>query len=338
MTTTIQWTDETWNPIRARNLDSGQIGWHCERVSQGCTNCYAEHRNKGFFQLGTRLPYMRQSRDKVEIFIDEETLTQPLRWKKPRMIFVCSMTDLFGEWHSDEMIDRVFAVMALCPQHTFQVLTKRAERMRQYVSQTSCGLPCTDTITRIAYRLEDVAPIELRKRWPLPNVWLGVSVEDQRWADERIPHLLDAPAAVRFLSCEPLLSNIGLMYYLYTRIDTNDGRFPLRRLNWVIVGGESGSHARPFDLAYARGILAQCKAAGVACFVKQLGKVPVMNERDWRLLSPTPLLNPNNRAHAPDGSGKVPLYLSDRKGGAIEEWPEDLRVREFPKTPYTVRT
>src|SRR4051794_40445939 len=125
----IEWTDATWNPIRARNLKTGKVGWHCEHATTGCEWCYAEGFNK---RLGTGLPFKPGHRKEIEIFLCEETLTQPLRWKKPRMIFPGSMTDLFADFVRDEWLDRIFAVMTLTPQHTYQVLTKRAARMRHY--------------------------------------------------------------------------------------------------------------------------------------------------------------------------------------------------------------
>jgi protein gp37 len=197
--TAIEWTDETWNPIRASSPEHGN-GWHCERVSEGCRNCYAEVINRDRF--GTGLAYTRPNRDRVEISSWRTTLGAPLRWRKPRRIFVCSMTDLFGEWVPFELIDWVFAVMALAPQHTYQVLTKRPERMREYLVG--------------------------RRDWAIPNLWLGVSVEDQVAAESRIPVLLDTPAAVRFLSCEPLLGPVDLEPWLATGL-----------LHWVICGGES---------------------------------------------------------------------------------------------------
>ena len=134
----IEWTDSTWNPIRARRRDNGHVGFHCEHVSEACRNCYAEGMNKRLF---TGLDYKPGNRDQVEIFLDEKTLLQPLRGKRPRKIFVCSMTDLFADFVADEMIDRIFAVMALCPQHTFQILTKRPERMRKYIAGEQFKVP-----------------------------------------------------------------------------------------------------------------------------------------------------------------------------------------------------
>src|SRR5215813_7856090 len=200
----IEWCDASWNPLRARNPETDRVGWHCERVSKGCGQgygddqeggCYAERQNKGFFQLGTGLRYDRAARNKVEIFLDEKTLMQPLHWRKPRMIFVCSMTDLFGVFHSNEMINRVFAVMALASQHTFQVLTKRPERMREYLKEYAAG---GLHLWRAAQSIE--MPRGRHKpgtTWPLPHVWVGASIEDEPTARKRFADLVEAPAAVR---------------------------------------------------------------------------------------------------------------------------------------------
>jgi protein gp37 len=197
-----------------------------------------------------------------DVMTHEDRLDQPLRWTKPRKVFVNSMSDLFHEDVPDAFIDRVFAVMALAPQHTFQILTKRAERMREYMSgrRTRRGDRAVRPHERRAPRIAKGS-----YSWPLPNVWLGVSVENQHFADERIPLLLQTPAAVRFISAEPLLGPVDLAHWL------DDIPSGSRRLDWVIVGGESGPGARPFDLAWARSIVQQCQAAGVPVFVKQLG-------------------------------------------------------------------
>jgi protein gp37 len=189
----------------------------------------------------------------------------------------------------DAFIDRVFAVMALAPQHTFQILTKRAERMRDY--------------------LQMCLAIDGENGKPLPNVWLGVSVENQHFADERIPLLLHTPSAVRFLSLEPLLEQVDLTNYLWT--------IPGARLNglhWLIVGGESGSGARPFDVAWARWTIAQGRSAGVPVFVKQLGAKPF-------------------GSCTPEGCSIAPhsMQFKHSKSGNPDEWPEDLRVRQFPE-------
>ena len=278
----IEWTDATWNPIRAyldgRGGDGSRLGWHCEHVSEACRHCYAETMNGRF---GTGLPYARQSRDRVEIILDEKTLTQPLRWKKPRKIFVCSMTDLCADFVPDEMIDRVFAVMALCPQHTFQVLTKRPMRMRAYAE--------TVTLARLIRGSNDLPsdPVAMPS-WPLPNVWIGVTAENQEQADKRIPDLLATPAARRFVSIEPMLGPVNLLgpenegplangEPTQEQIEADKtGWFVLRygapRLDWVICGGESGRHARPTHPDWARSLRDQCVAAGVPFFFKQWGE------------------------------------------------------------------
>lgn len=264
MPTKIEWTDETWNPIRARNEETGGAGHFCVHVSPGCEHCYAEGFQKRF---NNPVRYAAQDADKVEIFIHQNALEQPGRWRRPRRIFVCSMTDLFYEGHTDEMIIAVFAMMETAHWHQYQVLTKRPARMKQW----------------------------LRDCWytgrVLPNVWLGVSVEDQTRADERIPILLDTPAAVRFLSAEPLLGPINLAPlhctdYKYGEENASiyalqtDGSYQVPashytenhpRLDWVIAGGESGLKARPMNPDWVRSIRDQCVAAGVPFFFKQWG-------------------------------------------------------------------
>ncbi len=240
--TNIAWTDETWNPLRARNKGLSQsVGWACVRVSGGCKNCYAAKQNRERrWGRGTGLDYTVRALDGVDTYIDDQTLTQPFRWKKPRRAFVCSMTDLFGEWVTDEQIDRVFSVMREAMEHTFQVLTKRPERMRQWTRDY--------LIPRSGYT---------------SNVWLGVSVEDQAAADERIPVLLDTPAAVRFISAEPLLGPVNAEMWMGWQPDA------LHTLDWVIVGGESGPGWRPMEHEWAAYIQRQCDRAGIAYFGKQ---------------------------------------------------------------------
>jgi len=282
MSTSIEWTNETWNPIRARHGE--RVGWHCEKVTGGCKNCYAAKLNKAarFGQkAGTGLEYKAGHTGSLDIFVDVVALAKPLGWKKPRRIFVCSMTDLFGDFHSDEMIDRVFAIMALCRQHTFQVLTKRPERMRAYLDRRA---------ESVREQMENgpgwsrFAGLE----WPLPNVWLGVSVEDQETAAARIPVLLETPAACRFISAEPLIGpvDLGLLddggwtlaALTGVFVDPNLGgsHGVIRHgpsLDWVIVGGESGPAAdvRRMHPDWVRRIRDDCAAAGVAFFFKQWG-------------------------------------------------------------------
>lgn len=285
----IEWTDASWNPIRARNKATGKSGWHCEHVTTGCENCYAEPINK---RLGSGLPFKPGHRRDIEIFLDQKMLTQPLRWKKPRKIFVGSMTDLFGSFVPDDMIDKMFAVMALCPQHTFQVLTKRSDRMRQYLSAARAHPVALEAlaITLDAHSYDrvsmvgrgviirgDVAHLKL---WPLPNVWVGVSAENQDTANQRIPDLVGTPAAVRFISAEPLFGPIDLERLSCFRagapINVLDSRMRLNNqpmhIDWIIVGGESGPKARPMHPDWARSLRDQCKAAGTAFFFKQWGE------------------------------------------------------------------
>lgn len=259
----IEWTDATWTPIRARNLATGKVGWHCEHVTPGCEHCYAETMNG---RLGTGLPFKPGHRKDIELFLDETMLTQPLRWKKPRMIFVCSMTDLFATFVCDEWIDQIFAVMALAPQHTFQVLTKRPERMQEYVETKRRDAP--QWVAMPSEGSKVLLPYE--GGWP-KNVWLGTSVEDQARANERIPELLATPAAVRFISAEPLLGPVDLHEVIPDAL-THNFVHDRRGLDWVIVGGESGPDARPMHPDWARSLRDQCAAAGVAFHFKQHGE------------------------------------------------------------------
>lgn len=346
--TEISWTDATWTPIRARVKQdaaaiaeqkgygslvqiskdmAGRVGPHCEKASPGCQHCYSETNNSRCLpHNGTGLPFDRRSRDLVDIHLDEKILLQPLRWKKGRRIFVCSQTDLFGEFVPDELIDRVFAVMALCPQHTFQVLTKRADRMQRWAAERTGSSRAIDVrIYKHVFR-ENGGPLgDAFPGWPLPNVWLGVSVEDQRRADERIPHLLRTPAAIRFLSCEPLLEELQLWklrsldyhqnsvgyetYPLAGMQAMPDCDWPHPKIDWVIAGGESGPGARPFDLAWAESLRDQCRAAGTPFFMKQAG---------------------SNCMWSVNGGTYYPHY-KNRAGANPVEWPVALRVQQFPE-------
>ncbi|NPU69980.1 phage Gp37/Gp68 family protein [Bradyrhizobium sp. 83012] len=303
----IEWTDASWNPIRARLLRKvgekpvGSIGWHCERVTTGCGTpkeggCYAEAIN---WRLGTGLPFKPSYLEDgiVELFLDDNILKQPLRWKRPRKVFPCSMTDMFGRFVKDEWLDKIFAVMALTQEHDYQVLTKRSERMRAYLTapdlfaRLHAAIHCAadyerpEQATRAFMLIGHLKSGSGPALWPLPNVWLGVSVERQQEADARIPDLLQTPAAVRFISAEPLLGPIDLTSIrvqlageswmtrsaLHARDRLDRGR-PEHRLDWVIVGGESGRNARPMHPDWARSLRDQCQAAGVAFFFKQWGE------------------------------------------------------------------
>jgi len=330
--TNIEWTDRTWNPTRGCSMARGS-------ETGGCKYCYAartglRHKGKGKPYEGLVRMTENGPRWTGKIELVESALEDPLHWKTPSRVFVDSMSDLFHEDIPDEYIDRVFAVMALCSQHTFQVLTKRAGRLAPFMDHWR---------SKRTFDLFLAPEPEYSKRWTgvlnreLDNVWLGVSVENQATADLRIPALLRAAAAVRFVSYEPALGPVEWdADWLYVKckycgrhshptrpqwewngsvggrcefLDCAKPYFDESLLNWVITGGESGPDARPFDLAWARNTIAQCREAEVPCFVKQLGARPGYARKDgWR-----------------------DIGLKDRKGGDMSEWPEDLRVREYPK-------
>ena len=374
--TSIEWSDATWSPLRVRvrpdarlvakskgynslvhiaGKMAGHVGQHCEHVSDGCKHCYS-----GTWQArcltvnGTGLPFDRRSRDLIEPFVDEKILAQPLKWRTPKKIFVANQSDLFGEWYTDEQIDHVFAVMALCPQHTFQCLTKRPERMLRYLDR---GRPLgfgSDV------RWPSVDLDNLDRPWPLDNCWAGVSVEDQKTADTRIPLLLRTPAAIRFVSYEPALGPVDFSRWLdadccpdcgaddYSITPYNFGQDPetgyydegvrakCRKcgcsaeiedfipkstgpfIDQIIVGGESGPGARPFYVEWARQAIQQCRAAGVAAFFKQAGAnvYDSLNSAGW------PLTIQQHKGR---------YLLQDRKGGDLTELPPEIRIREFPE-------
>lgn len=260
----IEWTDASWNPVTG-----------CSKVSPGCASCYAEALS---LRRGWSSKPWTPANAVDNVILHPERLTLPIRWYKPRRIFVNSMSDLFHEQVPDAFIDQVFAVMALATQHTFQVLTKRPERMHAYLRggrSVPVWVAARDIMLQPANGrtwMYPGGPMD-DKPWPLPNVWLGTSVENQRWADVRIPLLLDTPAAVRFLSCEPLLGPVDLSAYLGLADGEDDyivAPGP-RGLQWIITGGESGPDFRPFNPDWARQIRDQCVAAGVAYFHKQHG-------------------------------------------------------------------
>ena len=243
----IEWTDATWNPVTG-----------CTKVSPGCDHCYAETLAERF--RGTPGHYYEHGFD---VQLRPDKLDMPLRWKKPRRVFVNSMSDLFHEAVPDNYIAKVFAVMAAAPQHTFQVLTKRHGRMRSLLHN--------ETFRELVFLATNLPHGDvLGDNWPIRNVWLGVSVENQKWADIRIPALLDTPASVRFLSCEPLLGPVRLRTeWLWGSVMPSRRE---QRIGWVIVGGESGRDARPMHPDWARSLRDQCTAAGVAFHFKQWGE------------------------------------------------------------------
>jgi protein gp37 len=289
--TSIEWTEATWNPIAG-----------CTVHSPGCTNCYAMRTAARLATIPATAPiYAGLTQPSKagpvwtgKIAVNESTMLAPLRRKKPTMYFVNSMSDLFHESVPDEVIDRVFAVMALCPQHTFQLLTKRSDRMRSHLATPFDRTGVMIAAANISQQTQRFLDFPT---FPLPNVWLGVSVEDQKRADERIPDLLATPAAMRFLSCEPLLGPVDLLAYFdptgaccggepeyrcencpsdapwrYS-IPSDDGQWAFDpTIDWVIVGGESGPRARPMHPDWARELRDQCAAAGVPFFFKQWGE------------------------------------------------------------------
>jgi protein gp37 len=260
-------------------------------------------------------------RDFTDVMCHLERLDQPLRWTKPRRVFVNSMSDLFHESVPSEFICAVFGVMALTPQHTYQVLTKRPDRMRSWLIAAGSapflytrGHPGYEHITR---QFPGGYP---ETSWPLPNVWLGVSVEDQDTADERVPLLLQTPAAVRFVSYEPALGPVDLRHRLGACVFTGADPWATGRgLDWVIVGGESGPKARACNVEWIHETVHQCSTAGVACFVKQMGSNVTLSTDEIERMT-------GLRAAVPHRWNP-----RDRKGGDMQEWPSDLRVREFPK-------
>lgn len=305
--TTIEWTHlpgfrgESWNPVTG-----------CTKVSTGCKNCYAE----ATFPRA----YSKSGRKFTDVMMHSDRLDKPLRARAPRCYFVNSMSDLFHTDVTDDFIRAVWATMAAARQHRFIVLTKRPDRMQEMLA---------------AWRRDGLT---LREGCGavLPNCWLGVSVEDQAAADERIPLLLQTPAAVRFVSYEPALGPVCFakswmmtaaddmwergdpLAAVMMRQSVADGSgWMAPALDWIIVGGESGPKARPFDVQWARDTVRQCRAAGVACFVKQVGAWPVYRA-----------MKPFNGPQQLFSNGEP---LRDRKGADMSEWPEDLRVREWPR-------
>ncbi len=332
-TTKIEWATHTSNPIKFRDAE-GKSVWGCVRKSPGCAHCYAADLARRYGRGGK---FTEEELAGYECYLDEKELRQllsPKRLPAGSKCFLGDMTDVFGEWVPFEFLDRIFAVMALRPDVVFQLLTKRPERMREYLSGEP-GIPKKWHVDHNA----GILVLARNDRWPLPNVWLGTSVENQHWADIRIPELLATPAAVRFVSYEPALGPVDFLFECPICKGTGGGYTPtnecrtckgdaraLTGLDWVIVGGESGPGARPFDVALARSTVAQCRAAGVAVFVKQMGAKPYRVKHELRMAGPG----------APTGLVAAtvpvnePLKLKSRKGSDMGEWPEDLRVREMP--------
>lgn len=298
--TKIEWSDATWNPI------SG-----CTRVSPGCTNCYVDwappFRIEGRHFVDRDGARSHAVGSSTGLQLHPDRLTQPLRWVRPRRIFVNSLSDLFWDAVPVEFVAEVFAVMAHCPRHTFLCLTKRHGRMRSLLSSERWLLLVGAAMRRLGLGEVDAA---LAVEWPLRQVWLGCTVENQTWADRRIPALLDTPAAVRFLSCEPMLGPVRLCscdgaHYEHQShpflVDAGCAVHGEVRIGWVIAGGESGPNARRMDPGWVIDLRDQCDQFGIPFFFKQAGTVLA---REWG--------------------------CDDRKGGQPAQWPMPF-PRQFPE-------
>lgn len=291
--TGIQWTDATWPVVTG-----------CTHLSEGCDHCYAAKLTSGRLKHQPAYAGLAEGgRFNGTVRCLPERLDWPLHWRKPRMIFVANMGDLFHDSVPDEFIARVFAVMAATPQHTYQVLTKRHGRMRsllnsklwwQYAFAAACRDIGADYATTARWSRDDTAF--------LPNVWLGVSAENEKWFDIRSDALLDTPAAVRFVSAEPLLGPIRMRASLLVGAALE----PRGGIGWVIVGGESGPGARPCELVWIEDIVNQCHEAEIPVFVKQFGAI-LGREFD-----------------------------AGSHGADWEKWPPYLQHRHFPVTAEAV--
>lgn len=348
--TNIEWADHTWNPTRGCSLAlmPGPEGKPVLR--EGCRNCYAKAlaarfsgpglAYEGFAMWQGGAPHWT---GRVEVV--ESKVEDPLKWKEPARIFVDSMSDIFHEKLQDLEIIEIIAVMAMAHWHTFQVLTKRPDRMQRLLSDWQFWEAVMAAVTflqadwngrhRPSQQLA-IAGFEV----PLKNVWWGASIEDRASAAYVIPFLLKTPSYVRWLSCEPLLEDVGLSDYLWgpdepcsdcpKDADCGCGfmtraELGLPTIDWAVIGLESGKDARPGDPAWIRTGVKDCIAAKLPVFVKQLGAVVVSNgitgpSEHW----------PTGTQKTDNGTGKWHFHLKDKKGGDMAEWPEDLRVRQYP--------
>jgi protein gp37 len=295
--TAIGWTDFSANPLKYRRKSDGKVVWGCVKTSPGCAHCYSE-------VLALRWDRGRlfnaKNMEELEPFLDETELRKMLTYKPAsgKRCFPFDMTDLFGEWVPFELIDRVFAALAFRRDVTFQILTKRAGRMEEYLrwdghesaaeeERRACNCRQCSISRNMTQYLEEIGcdkqtqawgpSLYLWKNWPIPNVWLGTSVENRKNL-ERLDHLKRTPAAVRFVSFEPLLEDLGdVSPWLYSDYDRYclDDRFGIpqdadrAKVGWAVVGGESGGGFRPCQVEWISSLVEQCRAAGVPCFVKQ---------------------------------------------------------------------
>lgn len=338
----IEWTDRTWNPV---------VG--CTWASAGCDHCYAATMTRRLEAMGqadyTGLTSKKHFNGVVRTL--ERRLGEPLDWKKPSRVFVNSMSDLFHKDVPAEFIARVFAIMGLASWHTFQVLTKRPERAAEILNDVAFANAVVDASDEFSDEADDAAQrfgyVNVMRRmkgdWrnidhtalPLGNVWLGASVEDQD-AVARVDHLRRVPGAVRFLSVEPLIGPVDLPPAVLGHWTNPDGtgswfspvpgKVYVPLIHLVIVGGESGPGARPCNVEWIRSIVGQCKAAGVACFVKQLGADPRCEHATLNHAAIRRGLGADSSTCLKCGF----VQPHDSKGGDISEFPADLRVREMP--------
>lgn len=297
--TSIEWTQRSANPIRARRKDTGKVGWHCVKKSAGCAHCYSEPINRRF---GTGLPFTRHSSDLVEFFLEERVLAAILRLKKPQKVFVCDMTDLFQDGISVEDIAVIFAVFAVAHWHTFQILTKRPERMAEILCNSAFPAMVARMIDERVRPMIDgkikgdwglVSPtahgLRLGQAWPLSNVWTGFSAEDQATFDARAVAAAPLMRAgwLAWVSAEPLLGPIDLHFEEWRQDAPDESPYlALSRngqgIRWVVSGGESGPDARPCHPDWARSLRGQCLAAGVPFHWKQWGAwVPDGQAMPW---------------------------------------------------------
>lgn len=326
--TLIEWCDYSANPIKGRDIALNKVGHFCQKVDEGCRNCWA---SRVQLRLGLK-EFSDPKRGKMQMFLDHKVLTAILAMKKPQEIFWEDCSDLFGVWVTDSWLDECFAVMALTPQHTHMVLTKQIERAFKYLTAKR---DTPDKIRQAALRIALQAKIKPPSiaQWPLTNVKLGVSVNDQPSANQRIPTLLITPAVGHWLSIEPQTGPITLTYAMCVCPDKDDAfknkyhmkgcpvsQMTTRRtFDRVVIGGENAARtkARPFNLQWPRSLVRQCHNAPIPwpAFVKQLGSFPTLSPvgtKDWDAKT--------NKA--------VRLQLKNRKGSDMKEWPDDLRVRE----------
>lgn len=322
VSTKIAWTDATWNPWQG-----------CRKVSQGCKNCYMYAEKT------------RYGQDPATVVRSKDaTFYAPFKWEKQavkageqRKVFTCSWSDFFIE-EADTWRDEALAIIAMTPHLTYQILTKRPERMLDYFTRFSCntGEVWKNYLSDVAYKhfgenaecavanaIDGCLHPGYNVGWPMRNLWIGTSIENQAAADTRIPVLLQCPATVRFLSAEPLLEAIHLDPFLGLLPEDSEGAPYPGRGDWVILGGESGSGARPCQLSWIQTIVDQCRDTKTACFVKQLGTHAYDSHEIYDLSF-------NTRLPCP-ACPSCRYRTNDRKGSDPAEWPPSLRVQEFPQ-------